>query len=113
MLVIDADAHVLETERTWDYLDPADQQYRPVLVAPRDDATHEHWMIDGKLRGLRFATLTEQEVARRAERSGRNVATLLASREMNDVELRLQVHTLEVKVATLEGLVARLLERVG
>ena len=90
MLIIDADAHVLETERTWDYLAPADQQYRPVLVGPRGDEGHERWMIDGKLRGLRFATLTEQEATRRAERTGRNVATLLAAREMDDVELRLQ-----------------------
>ena len=89
MLVVDADAHVLETERTWDYLDAAEQKFRPTLVAARGDA-NEHWMIDGKLRGLRFATLTEQEAARRAERTGRNVATLTAAREMDDVALRLQ-----------------------
>ena len=27
--VIDADAHVVETERVWDYLDAVDQKYRP------------------------------------------------------------------------------------
>ena len=29
--VIDADAHVVETERTWDYLDPGEERYRPTL----------------------------------------------------------------------------------
>ena len=27
--VIDADAHVVETERVWDYLDASEQRYRP------------------------------------------------------------------------------------
>ena len=31
-MVIDADAHVLESEHTWDYLEPADRKYRPVPV---------------------------------------------------------------------------------
>ena len=29
--VIDADAHVLETERTWDYLEPSEEKYRPQI----------------------------------------------------------------------------------
>jgi hypothetical protein len=31
-LVIDADAHLLESERTWDCLEPSDRKYRPVPV---------------------------------------------------------------------------------
>ena len=27
--IIDADAHVIETERTWDYLDESERKYRP------------------------------------------------------------------------------------
>lgn len=90
MLTIDADAHVIETERTWDYLDPEDRKYRPVLVAPRGESTREHWMIDGKIRGFRFPTLTEQELAKRSERTGRDMLTARAAREMDDVELRLR-----------------------
>ncbi len=90
MLTIDADAHVLETEHTWDYLEPADRKYRPDLVAPRGESRGERWLIDGKLRGLRPATLTEQELARQTERTGRDVVTVLAARQMDDVELRLQ-----------------------
>jgi uncharacterized protein len=89
MLTIDADAHVIETERTWDYLEPADEKYRPLLVGPRGESTREHWLIDGKIRGFRFPTLTEQEMRRRSEQSGRDVVTARAAREMDDVELRL------------------------
>ena len=35
--VIDADAHVVETERVWDYLDPSDEKYRPTLVPSAKD----------------------------------------------------------------------------
>ena len=38
-MVIDADAHVLESERTWDYLEPAARKYRPVpITVPADPA---------------------------------------------------------------------------
>ena len=32
MLSIDADAHVIETEKTWDYLEGTDRRYRPVPI---------------------------------------------------------------------------------
>lgn len=89
MLVIDADAHVIETERTWDYLDPDDRKYRPVLVAPRD-SKRQHWLIDGKIRGFRFPTLTEMDLAERARRTGRSAQTPQAAREMEDIDLRLR-----------------------
>jgi hypothetical protein len=28
MAVIDADTHVIETDQTWNYLDPSEQQFR-------------------------------------------------------------------------------------
>ena len=33
MRIIDADAHVLEIEKTWDYMDPSVRQFRPELVS--------------------------------------------------------------------------------
>jgi predicted TIM-barrel fold metal-dependent hydrolase len=90
MLTIDADAHVLETERTWDYLDPDDRKYRPVLVAPEGKADRQHWLVEGKIRGIRFPTLTEQELAERSRVTGRNLQTPRAAGEMEDVELRLR-----------------------
>src|ERR1041384_5307549 len=88
MLVIDADAHVIETERTWSYLEGGDRQYRP-LLSLKNESGREMWMIDGQPRGFRFPTLSEQELQRRSAVSGRNVVTALAAREMDDVELRI------------------------
>jgi hypothetical protein len=52
--VIDADAHVVETERTWDYLEPSEQKYRPLLYASPHDSVSQYWLIDNQVRGLRF-----------------------------------------------------------
>ncbi len=90
MAIIDADAHVIETERTWSYMDADDRKYCPQLVLPKDGSDREMWVIDGKPRGFRFPTLSEQELRRRTELTGRDVVTALSAREMDDVELRLQ-----------------------
>ena len=51
MLTIDADAHVLETEQTWESMDGAERKYRPRIVASNDgDSTDEYWLVDGTLR---------------------------------------------------------------
>ena len=88
--VIDADAHVIETERTWDYLEPAEQKFRPVLFFSPDDPARQYWVIEDKIRGFRFPTLTEQQVSELSQRAGRNVATPQSAREMDDLELRLK-----------------------
>jgi uncharacterized protein len=90
MQTIDADAHVIETERTWEYMDASDRKYRPQLVGAKDDASRQYWVIDGKIRGFRFPTLTEQQLVARSEQSGRDVVTPQAAREMDDVGLRLK-----------------------
>src|SRR5205807_1729782 len=51
MPVIDADTHVVEAEQTWNYLDPSEQQFRPVIVRPYGDAGKDCWLIDGTVRG--------------------------------------------------------------
>ena len=87
--VIDADAHVLETENTWDYLEPSEQKYRPILFYSPDDPDRQYWVIEDKIRGFRFPTLSEQQLQEISQRSGRNVATPQAARELDDIELRL------------------------
>ena len=37
--VIDADAHVVETDRTWDYLEPSEQKYRPLLYTSNNNSS--------------------------------------------------------------------------
>ncbi len=32
MPIIDADAHVIETERTWEYMEDPEAKFRPTLV---------------------------------------------------------------------------------
>jgi hypothetical protein len=88
-VVVDADAHVLETERTWDYLEPSEQKYRPLLYSTADNP-RQYWVVDGKISGFRFLTLSERGLRTMSEKIGRNVETPRASRELDDVELRLK-----------------------
>ena len=76
MLTIDADAHVLETEKTWEYMDGADKKFQPKVVgSPTGDSPDEYWLVDGTLR-LKSGNV------------GRN--TPQASREMRDVPARIK-----------------------
>jgi predicted TIM-barrel fold metal-dependent hydrolase len=89
MAIIDADAHVLETERTWDYMLEAERSMRPRIVAtPGDTASGgESWLVDettiGKARNVGHETPKE-------------------SREMDDIQARLKhMDELEVDVQVL------------
>jgi predicted TIM-barrel fold metal-dependent hydrolase len=88
--IIDADAHVIETEHTWDYLEPSEKNYRPQLFHNPADETRQYWVIDDKIRGFRFPTLSEQQLRDFSDRAGRNFTTPQAARELDDVELRLK-----------------------
>ncbi|MEK7214587.1 MAG: amidohydrolase family protein [Chloroflexota bacterium] len=52
MPIIDADAHVVETDRTWDFMDEADQAFRPDTVVSNNPNApkrlREFWRIDGR-----------------------------------------------------------------
>lgn len=77
MPIIDADAHVLETDRTWDYMLESEREFRPRVVATPDDKDTggESWLIDGRLHG-----------------KARNVGgdTPKESREMADIAARIK-----------------------
>jgi len=75
MPVIDADAHVIETERTWQYMDETESRFRPVTVTSSTDPGKQFWLIDGK-------------VFNRGSNVGRDTSE--ASREMKDIEARLR-----------------------
>jgi predicted TIM-barrel fold metal-dependent hydrolase len=51
VLTIDSDAHVIETDRTWDYLEKSELQFRPgrltQTLPPHEE--REFWLIDGKI----------------------------------------------------------------
>ena len=54
MAVVDSDCHVVESDRTWTYMEEGDTRYRPYKFK-RDEAVggrvrgNEAWVIDGKL----------------------------------------------------------------
>lgn len=73
---IDADAHVIETEETWEYMEGADRKFMPRMVAPSQESSpDEYWLID-------------ERVHIRSVNVGRD--TPAASRELRDVAVRLK-----------------------
>lgn len=88
-LVIDADAHVIETERTWDYLEPSELKFRPQIVQSTTDPNTRYWLIDGKIAGLRTAATSDEQFDKNSERALRDVAVSAAARKMEDIDLRL------------------------
>ena len=77
MLAIDADAHVIETEHTWDYLEGRDKRFRPVPVTldMPEGGTRNFWVINGKLIG---------------GRDNIGLDTPKESRDMADIDARLK-----------------------
>ncbi len=55
MSVIDADAHVVEWEKTWDYMDEAERVFAPHVMVFKDktrktpERASEYWMIGGRV----------------------------------------------------------------
>ena len=50
--IIDADTHVIESERIWDFFDEEMAHRKPTLVAcpdPNNGSVRNHWVIDSKL----------------------------------------------------------------
>jgi predicted TIM-barrel fold metal-dependent hydrolase len=87
---IDADAHVVESPRTWDYLQPSEKKYRPALFNPQDDSGKQHWVIDGKIRGLFRFVFSKEDLAKRSRQLGRDMATSMEARDVENVPARLR-----------------------
>ena len=48
--MIDADAHVIENESTWDHMLESERGFKPRMVGASDgDASADYWLIDGRL----------------------------------------------------------------
>jgi predicted TIM-barrel fold metal-dependent hydrolase len=91
-LIIDADAHVVESAHTWDYMDSSEKQYRPIPLETREEAgvKLQFWLIDGKVRGFRFPAFSAEELEKRSQQVGRKFADAQESRELGNVDLRLE-----------------------
>ena len=88
--VIDADAHVVENERVWDYLEAGEEKYRPTLVAEPDNPERQHWVLDGEDLGPKFPSPNEKQSEEHVKRFGREVGTPVQAREVSDVTQRLR-----------------------
>jgi uncharacterized protein len=76
MAVIDSDAHVIETDRTWEFMDESEQQFKPPVVVDATNPARAFWVIDGRLRPRGFANVGSE--------------TPKESRELLDVAARLR-----------------------
>jgi predicted TIM-barrel fold metal-dependent hydrolase len=90
MFRVDVDAHVDETDATWEYLEESERRFRPITLdpggptAPGDARPHRLWMIDGTILLRRW-------------RDDNRTGTVKATRELINVEARLR-HMDELRV---------------
>lgn len=88
MPTIDADAHVLESERTWDYMSESERLFRPQIVSPSngEGSGAEFWLIDGRVQ------LRSQNVGRETPKASREMEDIAARiRHMDELEVDVQV----------------------
>ncbi|MFQ5684447.1 MAG: amidohydrolase family protein [Candidatus Binatia bacterium] len=87
MLTIDADAHVIENESTWEYMLESERRFKPQVVGPtQGEASEDYWLIDG----------------RALPRTNVGKDTPKACREMTDLSARLKhMDALDVDVQVI------------
>lgn len=90
MITIDADAHVVETEHTWDFMEKSDQKYRPQMVSTPSAPDKFYWMVDGKIRGGARQVVTTRQLDDLSSKIGRNISTPREAREMENIPARLK-----------------------
>lgn len=88
--VIDADAHVVENEQVWDYLDASEKKYRPTLVLSPENPKRQLWYLDGENLGPKFPSPDDEQSAEHFRKFGREVGTPVQARELSDVKRRLR-----------------------
>ena len=90
MLMIDANAHVIESDQTWAYMDASEDQYRPATVVSRDvqGKDTEYWIIEGKALKRR---LFDPERARTSVEAGELLDVSARLKHMDDLGVDVQV----------------------
>ncbi len=90
-MVIDADAHVVEADHTWDFLEPSEAKYRPVLAPSPIEPERQAWLVDGKPAiGFVPDFPDDDQIEELSVIAGRNMGTPQPSRYMKDVDQRLR-----------------------
>ncbi len=87
--VIDADAHVIENDHTWDFLEPSEAKYRPRKIDDPNVADAHFWEVDGRRGPPALTVEATEDVIAQALEVGRRIGTPRESRLMQDVDARL------------------------
>ncbi len=90
ILVIDADAHVIENDHTWDFLEPSEARYRPRTVSDPDESEFRYWQVDGRRGPPALSVEGGDDPDQRALKSSRRIGTPRQSRLLEDVGARLR-----------------------
>jgi predicted TIM-barrel fold metal-dependent hydrolase len=97
MAAIDSDAHVVESEETFAFIDPDLAQYRPWVIMPKGNASlpldnegksaqREYWVIDGRVHPK------EQNIGHNTSKESREMASITARlQHMDELEIDIQV----------------------
>jgi predicted TIM-barrel fold metal-dependent hydrolase len=97
MAVIDADAHVVETERTWEYMEEAESPFKPEVVVPKAGGDREYWLIEGRAfaKNTNIGKDTPDEA-----REVSNIATRLAHMDALAVDVHVLYPTIFLRPLT-------------
>ena len=90
MVTIDADSHVMEGPRTWEYCDPTERKFMPVLLNPGPDADRHFWLIDGKIRGHVRHVVKPKDFQALAQASGRDMVVPPEAQHLEDIQARIR-----------------------
>jgi len=96
MPIIDADAHVIECDQTWDHLDSGVTQFRPLQIGP-PGSERQHWFLDGNIRGVGGRLLSSTRLAELSKNTGRELRLSASARDLDDIDSRLQ-HMSELSI---------------
>ena len=104
MVVIDADAHVVETRHTWEFVEPSQKQFKPVIFTDEQNG-RETTIIDGRVTGQ--STVGQVFTAQRASEfqipPDRRVSVSEGAFAMENVEARIaDMDEFEVDIQVLQ-----------
>lgn len=85
-IIIDSDCHVIESDQTWEYLDPQDIEFKPKAIENPDKPDRPLWVIDGHARQRPFGTTSTGAAS---EKLSGFSQTTFNTRSLGDVDARL------------------------
>src|ERR1700693_3587328 len=84
---VDADSHIIEGEHTWDFLEPSEQKFRPVIVEIPESADRRGMGTNGRERYYVNQGIGLPEVHWRLSEVAKDIPESV--RDLTDVQARL------------------------